>query len=119
MARGGMRGRGGMNRGPGGRPPYKLKPFLPRHPFDLALCETSFPRTKPAPDETPFTQALLKRNADLSPTPSEQTSILNLVTKIQTVLDNLVVAPGNFDACVSLNIQLTLIQNGCTFSERF
>lgn len=46
-------------------------------------------------------QALLKRNTDLSPSPHEQTSVLNLVTKIQAVMDNLVVAPGTFDACVS------------------
>jgi interleukin enhancer-binding factor 2 len=46
-------------------------------------------------------QALLKRNTDLSPSSHEQTSVLNLVTKIQAVMDNLVVAPGTFDACVS------------------
>jgi len=46
-------------------------------------------------------QALLKRNQDLSPTPSEQTAIGNLVTKVQAVLDNLVVAPGDLTTCVS------------------
>lgn len=41
----------------------------------------------------------MKRNQDLSPTQIEQTAIGNLVTKVQSVLDNLVVAPGDFNTC--------------------
>ncbi|KAF4531290.1 hypothetical protein B566_EDAN016859 [Ephemera danica] len=73
-----MRGRGrGMGRGMG-RPGLKFKPFVPRLPFDLTLCEPVFPRIKPLPEESAFTSALLKKNADLTPSPQEQTAILNL-----------------------------------------
>lgn len=48
-----------------------------------------------------FLQCLLKRNNDLTPSSQEQASILALVTKIQGVMDSLVLTPGSFDPAVS------------------
>ncbi|GIY70508.1 hypothetical protein CDAR_492111 [Caerostris darwini] len=94
--RGGSRGRAAR----GGRSGlYKPKVFIPRVPFDVYVCESFFPRVKLAPDDNTLTQAILKRNQDLTSTAQEQTAVLNLVTKIQTVLDNIALSPGNFDAC--------------------
>ncbi|GBN07877.1 Interleukin enhancer-binding factor 2 [Araneus ventricosus] len=101
-ARGGRPSRGGRSG------PYKPKVFIPRVPFDVYVCESFFPRVKLAPDDNTLTQvseestvlkAILKRNQDLTSTAQEQTAVLNLVTKIQTVLDNIALSPGNFDAC--------------------
>lgn len=77
-------------------PPFR--PYMPHMPFDLMSCEAAFPRTKPAPEDKPFQDALLKRNNDLSPTQGEQAAILNLVTKVQNVLEALVVASAGFEA---------------------
>nr|XP_022307819.1 interleukin enhancer-binding factor 2 homolog [Crassostrea virginica] len=40
---------------------------------------------------------LLKRNNDLTPSSQEQTSILALVSKIQGMMDSLVLTPSSFD----------------------
>lgn len=76
---------------------------VPRHPFDLSIVENSvyFPRvtTNPVPDDSNLLQALTKRNQELTPTDKEQQALNNLVTKVSSVLDNLVVAPGDFDKC--------------------
>lgn len=97
MVRGIIRGgRGAMRSGI--RPPFK-KTFVPRHPFDLTLAEVLFPKVSPEVDDAALTAALLKRNQDLSPTLAEQTTIANLVSKVQGILDNLVVAPGDFNTC--------------------
>ena len=92
-------GRGGMQMP---RPPMmRPKIYVPRYPFDMILSEKHFPRARAAFEDGELTELLMKRNNDLSPSPIEQNSITNLVTKIQTVLDNLIVNPGGFESCVS------------------
>ena len=81
----------------------KILISVPRHPFDLSVVENSvyFPRvtTNPVPDDSNLLTALTKRNQELTPTDKEQQALNNLVTKVSSVLDNLVVAPGDFDKC--------------------
>lgn len=104
------------------RPPFK-KPFVPRPFFDLTWLEMNFPKdsTKKADDTeltnvsspqintfvavykyfNTFSQGLLKRNQEnLSPNAIEQAAISNLVSKVQGILDNLAIAPGDLNICV-------------------
>lgn len=105
--RGGNRGRGGMGgpiRGGGGMRPGRrnygsgMRQFVPHVPFDMAQCEQAFPRAKPAVEDKALSDALLKRHADLTPSPQEQSAVQSLVTKINAVMDNIIVSPGAFDA---------------------
>uniref|UniRef100_A0A915I2N2 DZF domain-containing protein n=1 Tax=Romanomermis culicivorax TaxID=13658 RepID=A0A915I2N2_ROMCU len=67
----------------------------PRPPFDLALCEPMFPRVKEF-DDSLLNQALLKRNTELTPTAAEQTTIMNLITKVANAIEKLIVSPDSF-----------------------
>lgn len=99
-----MRGRGAPMVGRGGMHPGMhmrgqiFKPFIPRIPFDLIKCDSAFPKCRSPVEDKPFADALLKRAQDLSPSPQELAAVLNLATKVNTVLDNLIIAPGSFEA---------------------
>ncbi|RWS18575.1 interleukin enhancer-binding factor 2-like protein, partial [Leptotrombidium deliense] len=72
----------------------------PRPPFDVYMVEDFFPKVVSTSDtDSLLTQAILKRNSDLTPSPEEQTNLVNLVSKVQIVIENISLNPGNFDAC--------------------
>lgn len=94
-----MRGKGGR-RGRGGHIPqafFRPSPgqkFVVTHsPFDLFKASGSFQRAAPEADEAALTQALLKRNQELTPSSQEQAAMLNMVTKVTDMIDTLIVSP--------------------------
>lgn len=94
------RGRGGM-RGRGGRPPFMRfspqKMVVSHNTFDSIMSEPFFPKAVDAADDSIFNQAIVKRNLELTPNTQEQAAVLNLVTKITAVIDNLIVDPDGFE----------------------
>ena len=104
MPRGGLRGPPGpphpmMGGPPGGRPPMP-KFVVTHHTFDLAQCEHFFPNAAKEVDDGPLTQALLKRNQELTLLAVEQAAIQNLVGKVEVVVENLILAQSGLNIAV-------------------
>lgn len=74
--------------------------FQPHVPFDMVHCESAFPRVTEEVDDKALSEALVKRNQDLSPSATEQTAVTALVNKLQTAIDALIVAPNTFESAV-------------------
>ncbi|PIK49993.1 putative interleukin enhancer-binding factor 2 isoform X2 [Apostichopus japonicus] len=95
--------RGRSSGGPlfaGIRPPmqWRSPAFVPHLPFDFIMCENAFKRVKPVTEDAELMEMLIKKNQDLTPSATEQAAVLNIVTKVSSVLDNLTIAPpAGFD----------------------
>ncbi|XP_028399713.1 interleukin enhancer-binding factor 2-like [Dendronephthya gigantea] len=95
-----MRGKGGRRGGRGGHIPQAFfrpapgQKFVVTHsPFDLFKASGAFQRAAPEADESALTQALLKRNQELTQSSHEQAAVLNMVTKVTDMIDILIVSP--------------------------
>ncbi|XP_025410113.1 interleukin enhancer-binding factor 2 homolog [Sipha flava] len=100
-------GRISMNRFPPSLAGPMVPPFMsrrvPRHPFDIVLCEGAFPRVKPGAhttEESAFNAALLKRAQILTPSSEDHSALLGFVTKIQSILDNIIISPGKTEVSI-------------------
>jgi len=71
--------------------------FLSHHSFDPILAENHFGKGTPQVDDSEFSAALLKKTQQLTPSSSEQSSVQNLVSKVETVLEGLILAPDGLD----------------------
>lgn len=103
--------RGGYRGGPHGPPPpvtglppqsrqgtnYPQKIVVTHQTFDPIHAGAVFPRANPENDDSTLTQALLKRNQSLTPTTAEQTAVQNLHGKLETVIENLILAPDGLN----------------------
>jgi len=81
--------------GPGGprRPGPPHKSFMVQHQsFDTMMAETHFGKPYEEVDDTELNNALLKKTQELTPTVAEQSTVQNLVTKVETVIEALILS---------------------------
>lgn len=75
------------------RPSPGQKFVVTHSAFDLFKSAGTFQRAAAEADENALTQALLRRNQELTPSSQEQAAVLNLVTKVTDMIDTLIVSP--------------------------
>jgi len=76
----------------GGRPPHKS--FMVTHQsFDSMMAENHFGKAYEEVDDTELNAALLKKTQELTPSGDEQSTVQNLMTKVETVIEALILAP--------------------------
>jgi len=100
---GGQFGPPGMRRGPMGMmgrpmPPHgggmnRNGPPLTHYAFDPVMVEPHFGKADPPKCESELNDALLKKTQQLTPTAVEQGSVQNLVSKMESVLESLILSP--------------------------
>jgi len=94
-----MAGPPGGIMGPPGGPRQKQNRFMVNHhSFDPLMAESHFGVATDAIDDSELSAALVKKTQELTPSSTEQSSVQNLVSKVETVIEGLILAP------VGLNI---------------
>ncbi|VDO78587.1 unnamed protein product [Soboliphyme baturini] len=71
--------------------------YRSRAVFDLTFCPNVFPKVVEK-DDSALMQLLLSRNEELTPTTAEQTAVMNLLNKVTSVIEKLIVNPDSFTA---------------------
>lgn len=71
--------------------------FVTHHSFDPLLADNHFGKSGPEPDDSELSAALLKKTQELTPSTAEQSSVQNLVTKVETVLEALILSSDGLD----------------------
>lgn len=95
---------GGVEAGPMGGPPggpqrpNQNRFMVNHHSFDPMMAESHFGSATNEVDDSELSAALVKKTQELTPSSSEQSSVQNLVSKVETVIEGLILAP------VGLNI---------------